>query len=177
MDASTLTEERLREDLAEFGTIEQAAVVPDRHCAFVSFTSVQAALKAVQQLPSRDAYRAYRIAYGKDNCARSVRGAAGGGGGAGHAGATGAMPSGAMAARMYAAGGNPGVVGTAGAYYGWPAGAAPDLSVAMYGLGLGAPGAGVGPGGGMYAGGAYASGHPMMMPAPSAPAPSSGRRH
>ena len=46
----------------------------DKHCAFVSFASIQSAMKAVQHLPTKEAYRGLRISYGKDNCALPAKG-------------------------------------------------------------------------------------------------------
>ena len=66
----------MRTDLGDYGTIEHAAIVPEKRCAFVSFTTIQAAIKAVMQLPTKPAYRNLRVSYGKDNCTRPAKGMA-----------------------------------------------------------------------------------------------------
>jgi hypothetical protein len=105
LEAEAPSVDQLRADVAEYGQVEQAAVVPDKRCAFVSYTTVAAAVKAVQMLPTKPAFRAYRIAFGKDNCARPGRMMGAGGGGGGPAG-MGARPQMMPTA---AAGGDPSV--------------------------------------------------------------------
>ena len=70
----TFTETRVHDDLSEYGAIEHVAVLTDKRCAFVSFTTIQAAIKAVQLLPSKPAYQGMRVSFGKDNCARPGKG-------------------------------------------------------------------------------------------------------
>ena len=53
--------------------IEMINFLQERRAAFVNFTSVTAAIKAVEGIRLRDDYASYRIAYGKDRCANPPR--------------------------------------------------------------------------------------------------------
>ena len=46
----------------------------ERKAAFVNFTSVTSAIKAVEGIRVHPDYAGYRIAYGKDRCANPPRG-------------------------------------------------------------------------------------------------------
>merc|ERR1712130_368765 len=76
----TTTEERLSEDLAQFGTIEKINVLPAKKIAFVNFTSISDAISCVNALRSEDhhlhtaGYGNFRAHYGKDRCAGEPRG-------------------------------------------------------------------------------------------------------
>ncbi|QGN17209.1 putative RNA-binding protein YPL184C [Kluyveromyces marxianus] len=65
-----ITKEKLLEDLSQFGEIESIKLVEDRGIAFVHFTSVFAAIKAVANIGSIDPYYSNKkVFYGKDRCA------------------------------------------------------------------------------------------------------------
>lgn len=66
----SITEQRLKDELGQFGPIESVSIIADKRCAFISFTSISAALKAVEALSNNSRYQNYRINYGKDVCMR-----------------------------------------------------------------------------------------------------------
>jgi len=75
-----VTEERLNEDLGQFGTIEKINVLPAKKIAFVNFTSITDAITCVNALRSEESplhaagYGNFRANYGKDRCAGDPRG-------------------------------------------------------------------------------------------------------
>jgi RNA recognition motif-containing protein len=64
-----VTEEELKDDLDSYGHIEQIKIVPEKHCAFVHFTSISAAVSCVTNLPTEAKWETRRVNYGKDRCA------------------------------------------------------------------------------------------------------------
>ncbi|KAI9364464.1 hypothetical protein DFJ73DRAFT_619984 [Zopfochytrium polystomum] len=70
---STITEERLKRDLAEYGEIEMVNIVPDKNIAFANFTDILAAVRAVEMLRGRADYAGFKISYGKDRCGNPLR--------------------------------------------------------------------------------------------------------
>jgi hypothetical protein len=72
-DARVFTVERLRDDFAEYGEIELVNTLPERQCAFVNFTSVAAAVKAVDAIRGKPGYERVRVNFGKDRCANPPR--------------------------------------------------------------------------------------------------------
>ncbi|RKP07523.1 hypothetical protein THASP1DRAFT_16917, partial [Thamnocephalis sphaerospora] len=72
-DPRAFTVERLRDDFAEYGEIELVNTLPERQCAFVNFTSVAAAVKAVDAIRGKSGYERVRVNFGKDRCANPPR--------------------------------------------------------------------------------------------------------
>jgi len=70
IDTETVTDKKLEADLSQYGTIEKVNIVPDKNIAFINFTSIQNAVKAVAALRQDPGYIKYKINYGKDRCAR-----------------------------------------------------------------------------------------------------------
>ncbi|KAI5308477.1 hypothetical protein KEM55_005596, partial [Ascosphaera atra] len=65
-----LSEEKIREDLSRFGTIDTVKVVREKNIAFVHFLTIANAIKAVGQLLQDPEWQApRRVNYGKDRCA------------------------------------------------------------------------------------------------------------
>lgn len=67
------TEERLRQDFAEYGEIELVNTLREKSCAFVNFTNIQNAIKAIEQVRGREEYRRFKINFGKDRCGNPPR--------------------------------------------------------------------------------------------------------
>lgn len=101
-DYETFTEDKLKRDFGEYGDIElvnflkekyvfplshlkcKSLMVPDssRNCAFVNFTNISNAIKAIDGIKNKPEYANLRIAHGKDRCANPPRsGPQGGSGG------------------------------------------------------------------------------------------------
>ena len=98
-DFETFTVERLKRDFSEYGEIELVnflkekcvypwpvpggkLTLPNRNCAFVNFTNISNAIKAIEGVKSKPEYASLRIAHGKDRCANPPRsGPQGGSGG------------------------------------------------------------------------------------------------
>ncbi|KAI7869309.1 hypothetical protein BDF14DRAFT_1684441, partial [Spinellus fusiger] len=64
----SVTEEKLREDFSEFGEIELINTLKEKSCAFVNFTSITSAMKALGNIKQNPTYNNYKINYGKDRC-------------------------------------------------------------------------------------------------------------
>ncbi|CCH59353.1 hypothetical protein TBLA_0B05210 [Henningerozyma blattae CBS 6284] len=70
IDDSPLTEEKLREDLKDYGEIDCVKIVQDKGFAFVHMSSILSAIKVVNNLAQTNPYyQNKRIFYGKDRCA------------------------------------------------------------------------------------------------------------
>ena len=67
------TEERLRQDFAEYGEIELVNTLREKSCAFVNFTNIANAIKAIEGIRGRDEYRRFKINFGKDRCGNPPR--------------------------------------------------------------------------------------------------------
>jgi RNA recognition motif-containing protein len=81
-DFETWTEERLKRDFGEYGDIELVNFLKEKNCAFVNFTNISNAIKAIDGVKNKPEYANLRIAHGKDRCANPPRsGPQGGGGG------------------------------------------------------------------------------------------------
>jgi hypothetical protein len=66
----------------------------DRNCAFVNFTNISNAIKAIDGVKNKPEYANLRIAHGKDRCANPPRsGAQGASGGGGRRNASGYGPT------------------------------------------------------------------------------------
>ncbi|KAI8804747.1 hypothetical protein BJ742DRAFT_775851 [Cladochytrium replicatum] len=69
----TITEERLRRDFGSFGEIELVNIIPEKNIAFVNFTEIQFAMRAVEAMKMNPEYAAYKVNYGKDRCGNPPR--------------------------------------------------------------------------------------------------------
>ena len=69
----TWTEERLRQDFSEFGDIELVNALREKSCAFVNFTNIANAIKAIEAIRGRDEYRKFKVNFGKDRCGNPPR--------------------------------------------------------------------------------------------------------
>ena len=89
-DFETFTEDRLKRDFGEFGEIELVnflrekyfsisffvffhGLIVVRNCAFVNFTNISNAIKAIDGIKIKPEYASLRIAHGKDRCANPPR--------------------------------------------------------------------------------------------------------
>ncbi|KAI8614887.1 hypothetical protein BC830DRAFT_1065035 [Chytriomyces sp. MP71] len=69
-----MDEERLRADFGVFGEIEYINILTEKNIAFVAFTDIGFAIRAVEGLKSQNAaYSACRVSYGKDRCNNPLR--------------------------------------------------------------------------------------------------------
>lgn len=67
------TEDRLRQDFSEYGEIELVNTLREKSCAFVNFTNIQNAIKAIEAVRGRDEYKRFKINFGKDRCGNPPR--------------------------------------------------------------------------------------------------------
>lgn len=67
------TEERLRQDFSEYGEIELVNTLREKSCAFVNFTNIANAIKAIEAMRGRDEYKKFKINFGKDRCGNPPR--------------------------------------------------------------------------------------------------------
>lgn len=72
-DFETFTEERLKRDFGEYGDIELVNFLKEKNCAFVNFTNISNAIKAIEGVKNKPEYANLRIAHGKDRCANPPR--------------------------------------------------------------------------------------------------------
>lgn len=69
----TWTEERLRQDFSEYGEIELVNTLREKSCAFVNFTNIANAIKAIEAIRGRDDYKKFKVNFGKDRCGNPPR--------------------------------------------------------------------------------------------------------
>lgn len=69
----TWTEERLRQDFSEYGDIELVNTLREKSCAFVNFTNIANAIKAIEAIRGRDEYKKFKVNFGKDRCGNAPR--------------------------------------------------------------------------------------------------------
>ncbi|KAK6341323.1 hypothetical protein TWF696_008402 [Orbilia brochopaga] len=69
----TWTEERLRQDFSEYGEIELVNTLREKSCAFVNFTNIANAIKAIEAVRGKEDYRKFKINFGKDRCGNPPR--------------------------------------------------------------------------------------------------------
>ncbi|ORY99207.1 hypothetical protein BCR43DRAFT_503927 [Syncephalastrum racemosum] len=69
----TITEEKLKQDFSDYGEIELVNTLKEKKCAFVNFTSIAAAVRAIEGIRFREEYKEFRINYGKDRCGNPPR--------------------------------------------------------------------------------------------------------
>ncbi|KAF8161389.1 hypothetical protein B0H34DRAFT_652437 [Crassisporium funariophilum] len=81
-DYETFTEDRLKRDFGEYGDIELVNFLKEKNCAFVNFTNISNAIKAIDGIKNKPEYANLRIAHGKDRCANPPRSGPQGGSGA-----------------------------------------------------------------------------------------------
>ena len=67
------TEERLKQDFSEYGDIELVNALREKSCAFVNFTNIANAIKAIEAIRGRDEYSRFKVNFGKDRCGNAPR--------------------------------------------------------------------------------------------------------
>ena len=67
------SEERLRQDFCEYGEIELVNALREKSCAFVNFTNIANAIKAIEAVRGREEYRRFKVNFGKDRCGNPPR--------------------------------------------------------------------------------------------------------
>ena len=67
------SEERLRQDFSEYGEIELVNTLREKSCAFVNFTNIANAIKAIEAIRQREDYKRFKINFGKDRCGNPPR--------------------------------------------------------------------------------------------------------
>jgi RNA recognition motif-containing protein len=67
------TEERLRQDFSEYGEIELVNTLREKSCAFVNFTNIANAIKAIEAIRGKEEYRRFKVNFGKDRCGNPPR--------------------------------------------------------------------------------------------------------
>ncbi|TAQ83403.1 hypothetical protein B7494_g8274 [Chlorociboria aeruginascens] len=67
------TEERLRQDFSEYGEIELVNALREKSCAFVNFTNIANAIKAIEAVRGKEDYRRFKVNFGKDRCGNPPR--------------------------------------------------------------------------------------------------------
>ncbi|KAA1477515.1 hypothetical protein DENSPDRAFT_588903 [Dentipellis sp. KUC8613] len=72
-DFETFNEEKLKRDFGEYGDIELVNFLKEKNCAFVNFTNISNAVKAIDGIKNKPDYANLRIAHGKDRCANPPR--------------------------------------------------------------------------------------------------------
>ncbi|KAF8608460.1 hypothetical protein BDV93DRAFT_519494 [Ceratobasidium sp. AG-I] len=72
-DFENFSEEKLRRDFEEFGDIELINFLKEKGAAFVNFTNIASAIKAIDAVKNREPYSGLRVSYGKDRCANAPR--------------------------------------------------------------------------------------------------------
>ncbi|CCG84772.1 protein of unknown function [Taphrina deformans PYCC 5710] len=69
-----LTEEQLKADFSEYGEIELVNALREKSCAFINFTNLSSAIKAIEGIKSKEGYKdRYRINFGKDRCGNASK--------------------------------------------------------------------------------------------------------
>jgi len=69
----TWTEERLRQDFSEYGEIELVNTLREKSCAFVNFTNIANAIKAIEAVRGKEDYKKFKVNFGKDRCGNPPR--------------------------------------------------------------------------------------------------------
>ncbi|ODV62816.1 Mrn1p ASCRUDRAFT_16699, partial [Ascoidea rubescens DSM 1968] len=67
------SEAKLRKDFSKFGEIEQINFLPEKKCAFVNFTNIANAIKAIDGIKTNNDFKNFKINYGKDRCGNMPR--------------------------------------------------------------------------------------------------------
>lgn len=69
----TWTEDRLRTDFQEYGEIELVNTLREKSCAFVNFTNIANAIKAIEAVRGKEEYKRFKVNFGKDRCGNPPR--------------------------------------------------------------------------------------------------------
>ena len=69
----SLGEERLRQDFSDYGEIELVNALREKSCAFVNFTNIANAIKAIEAMRGREEYKNFKVNFGKDRCGNAPR--------------------------------------------------------------------------------------------------------
>ncbi|CDK25890.1 unnamed protein product [Kuraishia capsulata CBS 1993] len=69
----TFSNKKLHEDFKQFGEIEQINFYREKHCAFVNFTNISNAIKAMDGIKEHKDYLKLKINFGKDRCGNLPR--------------------------------------------------------------------------------------------------------
>lgn len=69
----SMTKEKLMHDFSEYGDIELINTLKEKNCAFVNFTSISSAIRAIDGIRTKEEYTKFRINYGKDRCGNAPR--------------------------------------------------------------------------------------------------------
>lgn len=80
-DFEVFSDEKLKRDFGEYGDIELVNFLKEKNCAFVNFTNISNAIKAIDGIKNKPEYANLRIAHGKDRCANPPRSGPQGGSG------------------------------------------------------------------------------------------------
>ncbi|KAF8306085.1 hypothetical protein DL93DRAFT_2127165 [Clavulina sp. PMI_390] len=78
-DFEKFSVEKLKRDFGEYGEIELVNYLKEKNCAFVNFTNISNAIKAIDGIKSKPEYANLRVAHGKDRCANAPRQGSGSG--------------------------------------------------------------------------------------------------
>lgn len=66
-------ESKLRQDFEEYGEVEQINFLAEKSCAFVNFTDITCAIKAIEGMRENPDYKDFKVNFGKDRCANPPR--------------------------------------------------------------------------------------------------------
>lgn len=67
------TEDRLRQDFSVYGEVELVNTLREKSCAFVNFTNIANAIKAIEAIRGKEEYKRFKINFGKDRCGNPPR--------------------------------------------------------------------------------------------------------
>ncbi|KTW25901.1 hypothetical protein T552_03175 [Pneumocystis carinii B80] len=63
-----ITVVKLKKDFSEWGEVELVNMLREKNCAFVNFTNISDALKAIEGIKTKEDYKKFKINFGKDRC-------------------------------------------------------------------------------------------------------------
>lgn len=63
-----ITVVKLKKDFSEWGEVELVNMLKEKNCAFVNFTNIGDALKAIEGIKTKEDYKKFKINFGKDRC-------------------------------------------------------------------------------------------------------------
>ena len=67
-DHALMNEEKIRQDLSQYGELEMVNTLRERNCAFANFTNIQSAIKCIEGLKYHPDYQSVKVSFGKDRC-------------------------------------------------------------------------------------------------------------
>ncbi|QIX00356.1 hypothetical protein AMS68_005873 [Peltaster fructicola] len=67
------SEDRLRADFQDYGEIELVNALREKSCAFVNFTNIANAIKAIEAVRGKEDYKRFKVNFGKDRCGNPPR--------------------------------------------------------------------------------------------------------